>query len=146
MSEGSDMPPETASSFPPPPKFPRLYTTRSLVCFVRRFVYRVVVLRAQSSSASFVFLQHDVLCIFYVSYGMARCVCFLRFVRIARFFFVCVFRFVMVRPFTQPPRSFTYIVKIKIHSSCEIEDFVETHLCKLCVILRSRVLRVVCPH
>ena len=27
-----------------------------------------------------------------------------------------------------------YIIKIKIHSSCEIEDFVETHLCKLCVI------------
>ena len=27
---------------------------------------------------------------------------------------------------------------MKIHSSCEIEDFVETHLCKLCVILRSR--------
>ena len=24
---------------------------------------------------------------------------------------------------------------MKIHSSCEIEDFVETHLCKLCVIL-----------
>ena len=23
------------------------------------------------------------------------------------------------------------IKKIKIHSSCEIEDFVETHLCKL---------------
>ena len=39
-----------------------------------------------------------------------------------------------------------YIIKIKIHSSCEIEDFVETHLCKLCVILQSRVLRVVCPH
>ena len=40
-----------------------------------------------------------------------------------------------------------YIIKIKIHSSsCEIECFVETHLCKLCVILRSRVLRVVCPH
>ena len=39
-----------------------------------------------------------------------------------------------------------YIIKIKIPSSCEIEDFTETHLCKLCVILRSRVLRVVCPH
>ena len=36
-------------------------------------------------------------------------------------------------------------MKIQIHSSCEIKDFVETHLCKLCVILRSRVLRVVCP-
>ena len=35
---------------------------------------------------------------------------------------------------------------MKIHSSCEIEYFVDTHLCKLCVILRSRVLRVVCPH
>ena len=39
-----------------------------------------------------------------------------------------------------------YIIKMKIHSSCEIEYFVETHLCKLCVILRSRVLRVVYPH
>ena len=39
-----------------------------------------------------------------------------------------------------------YIIKINIHSSCEIEDFVETHLCKLCVIHRSRALRVVCPH
>ena len=29
---------------------------------------------------------------------------------------------------------------------CEIEDFVETHHCKLCVILRSSVLRLVCPH
>ena len=36
--------------------------------------------------------------------------------------------------------------EMKIHSSCEIEDFVETHLCKLCVILRLCVLRVVCPH
>ena len=36
-----------------------------------------------------------------------------------------------------------YNIKIKIHSSCEIEYFVETHLCKLCVILRSRVSRVV---
>ena len=33
-----------------------------------------------------------------------------------------------------------------LHSSCDIEYFVETHHCKLCVILRSRVLRVVCPH
>ena len=42
-----------------------------------------------------------------------------------------------------------HVIKIKIYSlvysSCEIEYFVETHLCKLCVILRSRVLRVVCP-
>ena len=29
---------------------------------------------------------------------------------------------------------------MKIHSSCDIEDFVETHLCKLCVILRSRLI------
>ena len=36
-----------------------------------------------------------------------------------------------------------YIITLKMHSSCEIEDFVETHLCKLCVVLRSRVLRVV---
>ena len=37
---------------------------------------------------------------------------------------------------------------MKIHSttSCEIKDFVETHLYKLCVILRSGVLRVVSPH
>ena len=27
------------------------------------------------------------------------------------------------------------IIKIKIHFRCEIEDIVETHLCKLCVIL-----------
>ena len=32
---------------------------------------------------------------------------------------------------------------MKIYSSREVEHFVETHLCKLCVILRSRVLRVV---
>ena len=40
--------------------------------------------------------------------------------------------------------EYYYIIKNKIHSSCEIEYFVETHLCKLCVILRSRVLLVVC--
>ena len=40
-----------------------------------------------------------------------------------------------------------FIIKIKIHSSCwEIEYFVKTHLCKLCGILRSRVLRVACTH
>ena len=33
-----------------------------------------------------------------------------------------------------------YNIKIKIHSSCELKDFVGTHICKLCVILRSRVL------
>ena len=38
------------------------------------------------------------------------------------------------------------IIKMEIYSSCEIEGFVETRLCKLCVIIRSRVLRVVCPH
>ena len=37
-----------------------------------------------------------------------------------------------------PGRLFD-IIKIKMHYSCEIEDFVETHLCKLCVILRSPV-------
>ena len=33
-----------------------------------------------------------------------------------------------------------------MQSVCETEDFIETHLCELCVILRSRVLRVVCPY
>ena len=37
------------------------------------------------------------------------------------------------------------IIKIKIHSSFEIEDFVEINLCKLCAILRSRVLLALCP-
>ena len=32
-----------------------------------------------------------------------------------------------------------------LNLSREIEDVVETHIRKLCVILRSRVLRVVCP-
>ena len=34
--------------------------------------------------------------------------------------------------------------RMEIHSSCEIEDFVETHLCKLCVMLRSRVYYELC--
>ena len=36
-------------------------------------------------------------------------------------------------------QSIKNIVKINIHASCEIKDFAETRLCKLCVILRSRV-------
>ena len=28
--------------------------------------------------------------------------------------------------------TFRFAIKIKIHSSCEIEYFVETHLCELC--------------
>ena len=48
----------------------------------------------------------------------------------------------VVHPVERP----RYIIKIKMHSRCEVEYFVETHLCKLCVILRSRVLRVLCPH
>ena len=35
-------------------------------------------------------------------------------------------------------------MKIKIHSNCEIEDFADTYLCKLCVILRSRIFLGVC--
>ena len=41
---------------------------------------------------------------------------------------------------------YKYTTKKNIRSSYEIEDFVETHLCKLYVILRSRVLLGVCPH
>ena len=44
-------------------------------------------------------------------------------------------------------KSIDYILlKYMKLSIREIEDFVETHLCKLCVILRSRALRVVCPY
>ena len=49
-------------------------------------------------------------------------------------------------PIPRTDVSSAFIIKIKLHSSCEIEYFVETRICKLCVILRSRVLRVVCPH
>ena len=37
---------------------------------------------------------------------------------------------------------YMYLVQYnkKKNSSCKIEFFVETHLCKLCVMLRSRVL------
>ena len=34
------------------------------------------------------------------------------------------------RALQPPPHTLMYIIKIKLHSSCEIEDFVETHLCK----------------
>ena len=37
-------------------------------------------------------------------------------------------------------------LKIYLHSSCEIENFVETHIRKLCVILLSRLLLGVCPY
>ena len=43
-----------------------------------------------------------------------------------------------------PYNVISYMCVLYIHSSCEIEYFVETHLCKLYVILLSRVLRVVC--
>ena len=42
------------------------------------------------------------------------------------------------------PIVVTNIRKFKLHSSCEIEYFVETHLLKLCVILRSRVKYGLC--
>ena len=40
------------------------------------------------------------------------------------------------------------LCKTEIYStySCEIEEFVDTHLCKLCVMLRSRMLLGACPH
>ena len=43
-----------------------------------------------------------------------------------------------------PPKRGKNIIKIKIHSRCEIEYFVETRLCKLCVILRYRPPQVKC--
>ena len=46
--------------------------------------------------------------------------------------------------FTSHPTE-NIIFKKNTPAVSEIEDFVETHLCKLCVILRSRVLRIVCP-
>ena len=33
---------------------------------------------------------------------------------------------------------------MKIHSSCEIEDFVETHLCKLCVYIYTILANIIC--
>ena len=38
---------------------------------------------------------------------------------------------------------YTYILKYVY--SCEIKDFVEPHICKLCAILRSPVLLSLCP-
>ena len=37
-----------------------------------------------------------------------------------------------------------FVISFFFNVTCEMEDFVETHLCKLCGILRSRVLRVLC--
>ena len=41
-------------------------------------------------------------------------------------------------------REYIYFLKINIHSSCEIEDFVDTHILKLCVVLLPRVSLGVC--
>ena len=43
-----------------------------------------------------------------------------------------------------PPRHLDITKKNTLQR--EIKYFVETNLCKLCVVLRSHVLRVVCPH
>ena len=42
---------------------------------------------------------------------------------------------------TLPTPAGIFVQKFKIHASCEIEDFVETYLCKHRVIMRSRVRR-----
>lgn len=43
---------------------------------------------------------------------------------------------------TDRPEAFNRsIFKKKLHYSCEIEDFGQTYICKLSVILRSRLLR-----
>ena len=74
-------------------------------------------------------------------------ICKLRDTLAARLYYVLLFGDTAVyMPAMHVVAILLFIIKIKIHSSCEIEDFVETHLRKLCVILRSRVLRVVCPH
>ena len=61
---------------------------------------------------------------------------------------VCIVIYLRYYIYSLYLRYYAYFIKLKpkIHSSCEIEYFVETHLCLLCVILRSRVLRVVCLH
>ena len=53
---------------------------------------------------------------------------------------VCVInqrRFSLVLIWNLEVLPFVTLKKKKLHSSCEVEDFVETHRCKLCVILQG---------
>ena len=59
---------------------------------------------------------------------------------------VVAIKFMILDLYRSFPSTPDYILKTILHSSRKIEQFVETHICKLCVILRSRVLRVVCPY
>ena len=38
----------------------------------------------------------------------------------------------IISTYTRIPVLVHIIIKMKMHSSCEIADFIETHLCKLC--------------
>ena len=43
---------------------------------------------------------------------------------------------------TNTTQLYIYIIKIKLHSSCEIEDFVETQVCKLSCVCDTPIARV----